>query len=162
MTQEDFFYDYENYKKSYRKERKEISESILNMSSEMIRISNAYVQGKKGENNIKFKDLVSIPMNLMINLKDGIRIIKIYESLTTIVFETFMDKGAFFGIHKHSDCSEEIIVLKGCLKCYEDGDILNKGDSILVQKNKSHTPFSLKKTSLLITFKKNKDTLEIV
>tara|TARA_R100000656_G_scaffold102807_2_gene74780 strand:+ start:173 stop:661 length:489 start_codon:yes stop_codon:yes gene_type:complete len=117
-----------------------------------------YSKFQTGE-DVPFKLLMEMPENEAIPLPvvHGGWIITTRKSMTNpnvVLYETKWSAGSTLTWHYHSDCNEKIVVKKGRIKVYSEGNVnvLVAGQTIEIFKGVGHQVTALEDTELDIKF----------
>lgn len=134
-------------------QRQEMLKDFHLKSNETQAILNRFL-GKK-DKPINFNDLIlSFDFNEWVLLNDKVKFRLINFSDSTAVFDTIMERNGEFGTHIHNDCIEKVEVLSGVLFDSMTSQLIRKGEVVFFDAGVKHTPISLEKCVLKVTFTK--------
>lgn len=135
-----------------RQERIKIMSDLDIRHSSMMSMLNSF-KGM-GDNDIPKEKLRSFPLMKWIEISPGIKV-RQRRSLPgdILQFDTTIEKGKEFGLHKHSDCDEICEVQEGELVDLLTNDVYNEGDQAIWTAGVEHTPVAIEYTELKVYFK---------
>lgn len=138
-------------KEHLRKERQKIMESMQIKHNKMLQMIDGW-NGEIGLNDVKKKDMNEMPINICIDINEGVSIKRLENVGSLVVFDTLMTKGSEFGLHLHSDCEELCQVLEGEIHDLIKNKTLKKGEDIKYKKGEEHYIIALQESILKVYF----------
>lgn len=138
-----------------RIEREVVRERFRALSKEVGAILDNLALNKNEVTKLEWKDLEDMPLGTDIVVDHGVRFVKEMQTENEIIFTTYMDGIADFGMHLHTDCIETIEILEGSLIEKTRGDkVYSKGEKLIYAENEKHEPKSAVSSIYKVTFNK--------
>lgn len=107
-----------------------------------------------GDKDVTKKEMRTFPIDNWVEISDGVWIRRRKDLPGDIlVFETTMEEGSEFGMHKHSDCLETCDVLEGKMVDLKTNVCYPAGSQAIYQPGEVHVPVALRATKLMVYFK---------